>query len=56
MRYLSECSFCPVCSLHREIVEGLLLSIQRLSDNDAPHSFVYMKHTLAVSTCSKRDR
>lgn len=54
--YLRVCSVAAIWSLHRQVVEGALFSIQRLGDDDGAHGLLYVKHTVAVSTCSTGER
>lgn len=53
--YLCVCSVGAVGGLHRQVVERTLLSIQRLCDDDGAHSLLYVKHAVAVSTCSREE-
>lgn len=56
MQYLCVCSIGAISGLHCKVVEGALLSIQRLGDDDGANSLLYVKHTVAVPTCSTGGR
>lgn len=54
--YLCVCDVGAIWGLHRQVVEGALFSIQRLGNDDGAHGLLYVKHTVAVSTCSTEGR
>ena len=56
MLYLCIRSVGAVCGLHRQVVEGALLSIQGLGNDDGAHGLLYIKHAVAVPTCSTGGR
>lgn len=49
--YLCGCRVGPVRHLHSHVVEGALLSVQWLSDDDGAHTLFYVKQAVSVTAC-----